>query len=282
MSESALLSVHDHYRSFADFTYVYPVVSRRAGGVSLGINLNPNHACNWQCVYCQVPNLTRGTAPVLNTQRLALELNQALTMLLHTDFMQQHVPVDMRTFKDIAFSGDGEPTSCQALDQALTIVEQMRHQFALNASVKTRLITNGSLMHRKQVLDNVAQLQRLKGEVWFKLDAGTLKDTQRINHVHMRPQQHLSRLRACAAHCPTWVQTCVFAWHGEPPDAAFVEAYLDCLAQVGTEIAGVYVYGVARPSHQPEARWISAVPEAWLANFAQQIRQLGINVQVSE
>ena len=50
--------VHD--RDVAGLTYVYPVVSRRAGGVSVGINLSPNNACNWRCVYCQVPNLQRG------------------------------------------------------------------------------------------------------------------------------------------------------------------------------------------------------------------------------
>lgn len=282
MSELTLLSVHDHYRHFADFTYVYPVVSRRAGGVSLGINLNPNRACNWQCVYCQVPNLTRGSAPPLDIQLLEQELKQALTLLLQTDFMQQHVANGMRIFKDIAFSGDGEPTSCLAFDQALAIVEQMRHEFSLDDSVKTRLITNGSLMHRQKVLDNVAHLQRLNGEVWFKLDAGTAKDIQRIHHVHVKPQQQLSRLRACAARCPTWVQTCVFAWHGEPPDAAFVEAYLSCLKQVSAEIAGVYVYGVARPSHQPEAPWTSAVPDTWLTAFVQRIRQLGITVQACE
>lgn len=274
-----LLSVHDHYRTFADFTYVYPVISRRAGGVSLGINLNPNHACNWQCIYCQVPNLTRGNAPPLNVKLLEQELKQALTMLLHTDYMQQHVPAGMRIFKDIAFSGDGEPTSCKAFNQALAIVEQMRHQFALDDSVKTRLITNGSLMHRQQVLDNIAYLQRLNGEVWFKLDAGTAIDIQRINHVHVQPLQQLSRLHACAERCPTWIQTCVFAWRGQPPDAAFVEAYLDCLAQIRTKIKGVYLYGVARPSHQPEAAWISAVSAAWLITFTQQIRQLGITVQ---
>ena len=57
------LTVTDHSRDSAGMTYVYPVVSRRAGGVSVGINLNPNNACNWACVYCQVPDLARGTAP---------------------------------------------------------------------------------------------------------------------------------------------------------------------------------------------------------------------------
>ena len=58
-----MLNVHDHSRESVGMKYIYPVVSRRAGGVSIGINLNTNNACNWACIYCQVPNLTRGTAP---------------------------------------------------------------------------------------------------------------------------------------------------------------------------------------------------------------------------
>ena len=54
-----MLKVTDHDRNAAGLRYVYPVVSRRAGGVSVGINLNPNNACNWRCVYCQVPRLVR-------------------------------------------------------------------------------------------------------------------------------------------------------------------------------------------------------------------------------
>ena len=42
------LSVSDHDRNSAGLTYVYPVISRRAGGVSVGVNLNVNNACNWR------------------------------------------------------------------------------------------------------------------------------------------------------------------------------------------------------------------------------------------
>ena len=56
------LGTDDHSRDAAGLKYVYPVVSRRAEGVSVGINLNPNNACNWRCVYCQVPDLVLGAA----------------------------------------------------------------------------------------------------------------------------------------------------------------------------------------------------------------------------
>src|SRR5437660_104527 len=105
------LTVHDHRRDVAGYTYVYPVVSRRAGGVSIGINLNPNNACNWACIYCQVPNLTRGSAPSINVSQLESELRGFLDQVLHGDWMERHVPEGVRVLQDIAFSGNGEPTS---------------------------------------------------------------------------------------------------------------------------------------------------------------------------
>ena len=81
------LSVTDHDRGSAALRYVYPVVSRRAGGVSVGINLNPDNACNWRCIYCQVPDLTRGSAPPLDLALLENELRGFLDELLHGNFM---------------------------------------------------------------------------------------------------------------------------------------------------------------------------------------------------
>ena len=39
-----------HPRSFGENRYVYPVLSRRAGGISLGLNLNIDKVCNFGCV----------------------------------------------------------------------------------------------------------------------------------------------------------------------------------------------------------------------------------------
>ena len=36
-----------HPREYANFTYAYPVLSRRSGGVSIGVNLNPDKICNF-------------------------------------------------------------------------------------------------------------------------------------------------------------------------------------------------------------------------------------------
>src|SRR5512137_1958848 len=119
-------------------TYVYPVVSRRAGGVSVGINLNPNNACNWRCIYCQVPELIRGTAPVIELQQLERELRQLLSDILHGEFMQQHVATRARRLEDIAFSGNGEPTSSSEFAEAVVLVQAIMRDFGLLGQIKLR------------------------------------------------------------------------------------------------------------------------------------------------
>ena len=281
MTAPTLLDATDHSRDLAGMTYIYPVVSRRAGGVSIGINLNPNNACNWRCIYCQVPGLTRGAAPSIDLAQLENELRTMLQDVLHGSFMQQRVPADVRQLQDIAFSGNGEPTSSAEFPQAIAIAEDLMREFALLDRIKLRLITNGSHMDKPSVLDAVARMAGCNGEVWFKIDAATPAGIARINDVSLKPQGMLERLRLCAAHCPTWVQTCVFALDGEPPAEAELQAYLDLLGQAASGIAGVHLYGLARPSMQAEAPRLSRLPENWMQALAARIRQLGLIVHVS-
>ena len=175
------LTVSDHNRDVSGMKYIYPVVSRRAGGVSIGINLNINNACNWRCVYCQVPNLTRGTPPPIELDLLENELRSFLTYALHGDFMERYVAEGDRHLKDIAFSGNGEPTSAKEFPEVVSLVEKILSDFKLldfsdNKQInpiKFRLITNGSLMDRQPIIDSVSHLAKCNGEVWFKVDAGT-------------------------------------------------------------------------------------------------------------
>jgi len=144
-------------------TYVYPVVSRRAGGVSVGVNLNPNNACNWACVYCQVPELARGTAPEIDLAQLEAELRAMLADILHGDFMQTRVPEGARRLNDIALSGNGEPTSAKAFPQVIELIGKVMADFDLNGKIKLVLITNGSLTDRPRVQDGLQKMAALNG-----------------------------------------------------------------------------------------------------------------------
>ncbi|MES2012148.1 MAG: radical SAM protein [Pseudomonadota bacterium] len=286
MTLQNFLTVADHNRDVSGMKYIYPVVSRRAGGVSIGINLNVNNACNWRCVYCQVPNLTRGTPPPIELDVLEQELRSFLTNVLHGDFMERYVAEPDRHLKDIAFSGNGEPTSAKEFPQVVQLVGKVLREFGLldvnqPEPIKVRLITNGSLMDKQQTLDSVAELAKCNGEVWFKLDAGTKEGIARINDVNLNPESHIERLKRCAVVCPTFIQTCMFGFDGQPPQESDIVAYLALVSQVKSLIQGVHLYGLARPSLQNEADRLSRLSPEWLEAVAQRIRELGLTVYVS-
>lgn len=290
MTLQNFLTVSDHNRDVSGLKYVYPVVSRRAGGVSIGINLNVNNACNWRCVYCQVPNLTRGTPPPIELDVLERELRSFLTYALHGDFMQRYVAEGDRHLQDIAFSGNGEPTSAKEFPEVLVLVEKVLREFNFLGDeivenqpkpIKVRLITNGSLMDKPTVQDSISHLAKCNGEVWFKLDAGTKAGIARINDVNINPQSHIARLKHCAELCPTFIQTCMFAMDGEPPHEDDIQAYLALISQVQQCVKGMHLYGFARPSYQAEAPRLSRLSSEWLEAVAQRIRALGFIVYVS-
>lgn len=279
-----MLSTANHDRDSAGMTYVYPVISRRAGGVSIGVNLNPNNACNWHCAYCQVPNLVRGSAPDIDISLLNNELDYFLHPEHLFDFMHDRVPEDCRRVSDVAISGNGEPTSSRQFDQVVEgIVDRLRSAALLDA-INIVLITNGSYVHRPEVVRGLEMMAEHRGQVWFKLDAGSDKSIARINGVGMTAGRQMQQLKAAASHCPTWIQTCMFAWDGQEPSEGEINAYLGFLRAArseGIRLEGVLLYGLARPSMQAEAKHLGKLPDAWMQSFATRVEALGISVRIS-
>lgn len=279
-----MLNVVNHDRNSAALHYVYPVISRRAGGVSVGVNLNPNNACNWRCVYCQVPKLTRGTAPPVDLALLDTELRTFLNELLYGDFMQKRVPVEARRINDIALSGNGEPTSAMAFAQVISLIRRVRTELAMPDEVKTVLITNGSLLHRADVQTGLREMAKIHGEVWFKFDRASAAEMLRVNDTHARLDQVRMNLITAMSCCPTWLQTCWFAMDGAPPSPQDEDAYLAFVSEIvreGHPLQGVLLYGLARPSMQAEAARLSALPKEAMQAFAGRISQLGLPVKIS-
>ncbi len=275
--------MRNHDRDLAGLTYVYPVLSRRAGGVSIGINLNPNNACNWHCAYCQVPNLVRGKAPAIDLVKLEAELGGFLADLVEGDWMQRFVPEHTRVIRDIAFSGNGEPTSAAEFPEAIELALRLRAEAGLDpAQVPLRVITNGSLVGQAPVQQGLRRLGDAGGEVWFKVDAGTTESIERINGVRLDPESVAHNLTRCAELCDTWVQTCMFRWDGIAPSAADIEAYLLLLERSGiARLRGVLLYGIARPSMQAEAVRLSPLDAIDLKVIAARIEKKGLTVRVS-
>ncbi|AOX99148.1 radical SAM protein [Jeongeupia sp. USM3] len=281
---AARLRVDDHARDAAGMTYVYPVVSRRAGGVSVGINLNPNNACNWRCVYCQVPDLKRGGPPPVALAQLEAELTTMLDEIVHGDFMLRRVPEGARRLNDVAFSGNGEPTMSPEFPAAVELVGRVLARFGLAGRIRVVLITNGSQLYKPAVQAAVEAMAGLGGEVWFKLDRAPHDGFSAVNQVQLKAASVRLHLAAAVARCSTWLQTCMFALDDVLPDEAMLSAYLDFLASLrrdGITLQGVLLYGLARPSMQAEASRLSPAPAEWMQALAARIESIGLPVKLS-
>ncbi|MSQ80180.1 MAG: radical SAM protein [Candidatus Methylopumilus sp.] len=275
------LSIHDHSRDLSGLKYIYSVISRRAGGLSIGVNLNVNNACNWQCIYCEIPNLTRGTPPPIELDVLENELRFFLHEIIHGDYMEKNVALEDRHLKDIAFSGNGEPTSAKEFPQVISIVEKVLKEFDLLHKIKIRLITNGSLIHKPSVLKSIAMLSKINGEVWFKVDAATEESIKTINQISLNPKQISERLQACALTCPTFIQTCIFTIDGKGLDDSNINSYVDLINEARTKIKGVHLYGLARPSLQPQAKHLGRINIEVLESISKKLTALNIPTTVN-
>lgn len=281
-----MLTVSNHSRDSAGLTYVYPVISRRSNGLSIGINLNPNNACNWRCIYCQVPDLVRGSAPAIDLELLNKELFSLLDDVLHGDFYDRfEVPNQQRQIRDIAISGNGEPTSAREFDQVVKLLSQVVKQTDLLEKINIVLITNGSLMHQTRVQIGLDILAQIGGEVWFKVDRATDTGIDQINNVSYRIEKARRNLAIAIEHCPVWIQTSLFALDGQPPAEDEWQAYLDFLKTVRSvehqqALRGVLLYGLARPSMQPEASRLERLSESQMQQYADSISALGYEVSV--
>lgn len=280
MEPTPLFNALTAFATACGWQYIYPVWSRRAEGLSIGINLHPNHCCNWHCIYCQVPGLQRGPSPVINSLHLQEELTDCL------DWLSQHLspPLTMQdSVQDIAFAGDGEPTTSPQFTEVLLMVAnllQARQPHDRPATV--RLITNGSQCQHAHVQHALKLLSGMGGEVWFKLDAGNDAEMQAINDAHLPLGLHMQRLHTCYSLCPTWVQTAVVSrtLGGKMVTTPSLPEYLQVLVPLKAHIQGVLLYGIARPSQQDAQGCLLHSTEAILMRYGEVLRTQGFRVRM--
>ena len=271
-----------HPRRFGTFRYVYPVISRRSGGLSLGVNLSPSGLCNFSCVYCQI--LAERDKPAADTslvsmEQLEAELRQLIGSVhdgtLFGDTLFAHAPSAKRILKDIAFSGDGEPTLAPQFAEAVQRVANIRKELC-EESVKIVLITNASTLHRPSVRSALEVMLQNNGEIWAKLDAGTPEFYRTVSRSRVPFPTICANLIHFSQGFPVVIQTCFLALHGQGPDADEVRQYAARLKEL-SNVKFVQMYTVARST--PEV-WATPLDNQQLDDIAQSIRQLtGIEVR---
>ena len=250
----------DHARLFAHNRFVYPVLSRRSGGISIGVNLNPDKVCNFDCIYCQVDRRSQSETRFVETDALINELRTTLDLVTSGQIYEspkfREVPPHLRRLNDIAFSGDGEPTTYKNFDEiieACARVKQQKESTLLaprpSLPAKLVLITNASMFHRPHVQRGLAILDENNGEIWAKLEAGTDEYYHLIERTPIPFRQILENITAAARVRPLVIQSLFMRVAGEPPSQVELEAFCDRLNEIttaGGQLKLVQIYTVAR------------------------------------
>ena len=251
---SARTLLRSHARQFDEGRYVYPVLSRRAGGISIGVNLSVDKICNFRCIYCQVERGPAAAPHAVDLARLAEELDRTVELVASGRIFQETqfraTPAPLRRLNDIALSGDGEPASSSQFAEAVAVCAQVRRRRKLD-DLKLVLITNASLLHREAVERGLEILDANNGEIWAKLDAGTEGYYRLVARSAAKWTQILDNLRQTAEKRPIVIQSLFLRVRGEPPSASEQEAYCDRLVEIasgGGRIKLVQIYTIARPA----------------------------------
>ena len=274
MAPASLYQQHD--RLFEENRFVYPVLSRRSGGLSIGVNLNPDKVCNFDCIYCQVNRTTESETRFVELDQLLDELDRMLEWVLSARIFESgkfaDTPEQLRTLRDIAFSGDGEPTTYRNFDEVIQACATLKQKHQLD-DVAMVLITNASMFHREHVQRGLQILDQNQGQVWAKLDAGTDAYYQLVERTTIPFQQILDNITQVSLTRSVVIQALFMRIHGEPPAATEQQAFCDRLNEIvdqGGQLELIQLYTVARP---PAESFVTPLSDQEVDLFVERIRQ---------
>lgn len=276
-----------HSRHWEKNLYVYPVISRRSKGLSIGVNLNVDKVCNFDCIYCCVDRTTPATLKNVDLPRLADELHQMLSLGLSGELFNQDpftaTPPALRRVNDVAFSGDGEPTSYpsfgKACEAAADLIKQVSAQYPPADPVKIVVITNATLLARPSVAEALTYLDQHHGEIWAKLDAGTEEYYRLVERTSIPLQRVLENILTAGRIRPIVIQSLFMNVHGQPPVAEEITAYVRRLVDLksaGCQIKLVQVYTVARTVAEA---YVTPLPDEIVDDIARQVKAAGLPVE---
>lgn len=272
---------------------VYLMHSARAGGLSLGINMNPDMHCNFDCVYCDVNPKGREIPPAKEGSRgvgarippglLAEELGKTLDLVCSGDIAKlpayRGLSPELLKLRQMALSGDGEPTICSNFSEVVLSVIHVRAVCGWPFH-KCVLMTNASALDAPDVQLGLSYFTRLD-EIWVKLDVGTQKDMDLINRASVRLEKVLSNILLVALERPVIIQSLFHKLGGECMKEDQIDAYarrLLELKQQGAKISFVQIYSATRPAHRPDCEHLSLRE---LRQIATKVRQVtGLRVEV--
>ncbi|HVT90373.1 MAG TPA: radical SAM protein [Tepidisphaeraceae bacterium] len=271
-----------HSRHWQSNRYVYPVISRRSKGLSIGVNLNPDKACNFDCIYCSVD---RSAPPVYREVDLSIlrdELEHMVQFAVSGEIWKtppfDKTPENLRRINDIAFSGDGEPTSYPQLTEVCDLSARLLQQASLS-DVKLVLITNATLLHRPNVRQALEFLDQHNGEIWAKLEAGTEDYYRLIERTTIPLSRVLDNIRSAGQARPIVIQSLFMNVNSAPPSDHEINEYISRLKELKRDkcqIKLVQVYTVARA---PAEAYVTHLAPQQLDTIAARVREIPLPVE---
>src|SRR5690348_3656493 len=148
-------------REFLHHRFTYVVISPRARGLSVGVNMNPDKKCQFNCIYCEVDRTEMSEAQPLDVSAMAGELKTTLDYVYSGRLRELHayrkVPDELLRLRHVALSGDGEPTLAPQFAEALQAVLHVRALGGL-PFFKLVLITNAVGLDLPPVLSGIGRL----------------------------------------------------------------------------------------------------------------------------
>ena len=270
-------------RDFLDNRFVYTVISPRARGLSVGINMNPDRHCNFDCIYCEVDRSQSAREAALDVPVMIAELSRTLELVesgrLGALERYRTTPPDLLQLRHIALSGDGEPTLCPNFVDA---VEGLAHFRASGHRpfLKMVLITNGSFLDRLEVVEGL-RLFTVRDEIWAKLDVGTQEAMNRLNRSDCPIEKVLANILMVGRERPIVIQSLFPSLRGQPPASGEIDDYvrrLRDLKDAGAQISLVQIYSATRPTPNSGC---GHLPLRTLSDIAQRVRETcGLKAEV--
>jgi wyosine [tRNA(Phe)-imidazoG37] synthetase (radical SAM superfamily) len=274
----------DRPRDFLNNRFVYAVISSRARGLSLGVNMNPDQRCNFDCVYCEVDRTVRPRELVLDVGVMAGELQRALGQVLEGRLRElpqyQSLPEELLRLRHVALSGDGEPTLSPQFAEVVHAVVHIRAR-GDSPFFKMVLITNATGLDRPQVQESLKRFTK-SDEIWLKLDGGSTEYLDRVCRMQdVTLGKILSNILHLARQRPVVIQSLFPAINGKEPSAEDIEQYAQRLQELksdGAQISQVQIYSANRPMSHAEC---GHLPLKTLSQIAHVVRQTsGLNAEV--
>jgi wyosine [tRNA(Phe)-imidazoG37] synthetase (radical SAM superfamily) len=218
----------------------------------------------------------------VNLDVLRSELDHMLSMVVRGDIWREtpfdHTPVELRRLNDVAFSGDGEPTSFAKFEEACQLAARLLEQSGLD-DVKIVVITNASLFHQSRVQSALKILDAHNGELWAKLDAGTQEYYKLVERTAVPFQQVLDNILSAGRARPIVIQSLFMNINNEPPGETEIAAYVSRLQQLkdnGCQIKLVQVYTIARTTAES---YVSPLNKQQIDEITRKVGELGLNAE---